>query len=148
MIRVVISNRQRHARIAERRLRSITRQVLKGEGITAARISLVLLDDSAIHRINKQFLNHDEPTDVITFPLSESGEGTLRGELLISGETAKRMAKSLGHPAADEAALYTLHGLLHLCGYDDIKPKDRREMRRRERHYLDKLRIVARAVDT
>jgi probable rRNA maturation factor len=146
MIRVTITNRQRHLRLKQPWLRALARQVLEGEGIADARISLVLLDDAAIHRINKQFLHHDEPTDVITFPWSAPPAKLLVGELLVSAETALRVAKSLHHAASDEAALYLIHGLLHLCGYDDIAAPDRQRMRRRERYYLKKLGISVRAV--
>jgi probable rRNA maturation factor len=147
MIRVTINNRQRRLRFKQPWLRAIVRRVLEGEGIAEARISLVLLDDAAIHRVNKRFLNHDEPTDVITFPWSAPGGKPLEGELLISTETAARTARSLNRAAQDEAALYVIHGLLHLCGYDDILATERQRMRRRERHYLKKLRINVSAVD-
>lgn len=147
MIRVTIANRQRHVRVKLDWLRSITRQVLKGERIADADISLALLDDSAIHRINKQFLNHNEPTDVITFPWSDPDRMPLQGELLISAETASRTARSLDHAATHEIALYVIHGLLHLCGYDDLAPAARRRMRRRERYYLKQLEIKVREVD-
>ncbi len=141
MIRVAIADLQDVLRLDKRRLRQLTRRVLADEGVSRAQISLAFLTDAAIHRLNKQFLEHDEPTDVITFPLSDPSASLLTAELVVSTETAKRTAETLGHAADDELALYVIHGLLHLCGYDDIDPKDRRVMRLRERHYLAALRI-------
>jgi probable rRNA maturation factor len=120
------------------------RQVLEGEGVGEAKISLAFVDDATIHRLNNQFLQHDEPTDVITFPMSGPGAKKLEGELVISAETARRVAEQLGHPPEDEAALYVVHGLLHLCGYDDLDAKSRPKMRARERHHLQALGIQLR----
>jgi probable rRNA maturation factor len=80
-------------------------------------------------------------TDVLTFPLSETRDPPLEGEIVLSVDTARAVAERLGHEAADEAALYVIHGLLHLCGYDDRTPSQRRKMRARERYHLQRLGI-------
>jgi len=77
-----------------------------------------------------------EPTDILTFPLSEPGAKRLAGELVIGAEMALVHAAERGHDVQAELALYVIHGLLHLCGYDDHDDADLREMRARERHYL------------
>ena len=94
-------------------------------------------DDATIHRINKQFLDHDEPTDVITFPYSAGKE--LQGELVLGVEVALREAADRGHPPQTELSLYVIHGLLHLVGYDDKDGHDRRMMRARESDHLELL---------
>jgi len=139
MIRVAIANQQRFVRLDRPRLRRIVREVITGEGITDAEISLAFVDDRTIHRINKRFLDHDEPTDVISFPLSAPKARILSGELIVSAETAKRIATQLGGAAESELTLYVVHGLLHLCGYDDCSAPKRRAMRKRERHYLARI---------
>lgn len=119
--------------------RRVTMTVLTGEGIADAMISLAFVDDRTIQRINRQFLGHDEPTDVISFPLSPPTAIPLEGELVIGEEIAKRQSQARGHAVKIELALYVIHGLLHLCGYDDKTAATARKMRRRERHYLRQL---------
>ena len=136
MIRVSIASPQEIVTPPFAQLREVGRVVLEGEGVTEAKISLAFVDDATIHGLNKRFLNHDEPTDVISFPLSGAGSKKLEGELVIGVEVAKRQAEERGHSVDAELCLYVIHGLLHLCGYDDKKPKDAREMRAKERYYL------------
>lgn len=132
-IKVRIASPQEFVAIDKAKFRSLVPAVLNGEGISHAEISLAFVDDSTIHRINRQFLNHDEPTDVITFPLKKK---PLEAELVIGVEVAQREAAERKLDVHDELALYVVHGLLHLCGYDDHSERDRREMRAREQHYL------------
>ena len=101
-------------------------------------ISVALLDDKEIHAANKKFLDHDEPTDVITFPLDEE-KNKLTGEILIGVGVARRHAKNARHLLKHELTLYLIHGLLHLCGFDDMDPASRKKMRKRERFYLSRL---------
>lgn len=100
-------------------------------------LSVVVVDDAAIQEVNARMLGHDWPTDVITFPWSEQPH--LEGELMLSVETARREAAARGHEAADELALYAVHGVLHLLGHDDEKPAGRRRMRAAERRWLRRL---------
>lgn len=136
MIRVKIASPQEIVPIDYARLRETARVVLEGEGIGEARVSLAFVDNPTIHRLNKQFLNHDEPTDVLSFPMSGKGAKEFEGELVIGVEVAKENAQERGHAVADEMCLYVIHGLLHLCGYDDHSDRDTRAMRAREKHYL------------
>jgi probable rRNA maturation factor len=117
-------------------MRHIVGAVLQQEGISESEISLAFVDNPTIHQLNKRYLDHDEPTDVLSFPLSASGEKRLAGELVISAEMAQSEANSRGHDVQAELALYVIHGLLHLCDYNDTNPADAEEMRDRERHYL------------
>lgn len=134
MIRVSIASPQEIISLDRGRLRNIVRTVLEGEGIREAEISLAFVDNPTIHRLNKQFLDHDEPTDVLTFPLSEGKK--LIGEVVVGVEVAAAEAKHRGHDVHDELALYVIHGLLHLCGFDDHTDKQIERMRARERHHL------------
>ncbi|MFO0892259.1 MAG: rRNA maturation RNase YbeY [Isosphaeraceae bacterium] len=114
----------------------LVRRVLEGEGIRHAQVSMALVDDETIRRINKHHLDHDWPTDVISFPLSEPGATVFAGELLVSAEMAKATAAEIGADPLAELALYVVHGLLHLCGYDDRSEEERELMRRREDEVL------------
>jgi probable rRNA maturation factor len=117
-------------------MRDIVRTVLHEEGISEAEISLAFVDNATIHQLNKRYLSHDEPTDVLSFPLSEPGAKKLAGELVVGAEVAQAEAKNRSHDVQAELALYVIHGLLHLCRYDDKSPPAAQEMRERERRYL------------
>jgi probable rRNA maturation factor len=147
VIRVSIASPQEIIKPPYAQLREVGRVVLESEGVTEAKISLALVDDATIHGLNKRFLDHDEPTDVITFPLSGAGTKKIEGELVIGVEVAIRQAQERGHEVDAEISLYVIHGLLHLCGYDDKKPKDAAVMRSKERHYLKALNLPAIAGD-
>lgn len=114
------------------RLERLARGVLAGEGVRLASISIALVDNPTIHQMNRRHLGHDWPTDVITFPLSNPGDSVLAGELVVSTEMARDTALAIGADPADELALYVVHGLLHLCGYDDATDSDSLRMRDRE----------------
>jgi probable rRNA maturation factor len=88
----------------------------------------VITDDKELHRLNREFLHHDYPTDVLSFPQLESN-GQL-GELAISIERARAQADEFGHSLVDELRILMLHGVLHLAGFDH--ERDLGEMARTE----------------
>ncbi len=113
-------------------------QVLRGEKwrkqpIKSASVSVILVDDAKIHAMNKEFLHHDYPTDIITFPLEED---TIDGELYISLDTAARQAAEYGVSFTNELMRLAVHGTLHLVGYDDATDEERKEMSRLEDRYI------------
>jgi probable rRNA maturation factor len=136
MISVKIANNQEIVPLDFARLKDAARAVLAGEGIAEAKISLAFVDNPTIHKLNLQYLQHDEPTDVLSFPFSSPGAKCLVGEIVMGVEVAQAQATERGHDVGAELALYVIHGLLHLCGYDDHADKDRRAIRKQERHYL------------
>ncbi len=145
-LEIGLSNEQSLLSIDEQRLRDMVSRVLLDEGITAAKISVALVDDAAIHALNRQYLNHDYPTDVLSFRLDDDPDPaeidgdrpavTLEGEIVISVETALLAASEMSTSGESELALYLVHGLLHLCGYDDHTPEDVEQIRQRERSHL------------
>ena len=139
MSKVAIASPQEVVPIDRGRMREIVRTVLEGESVADAEISLAFVDNATIHQLNQRYLQHDEPTDVLSFPLSEPNAKRLAGELVIGAEVARAQAESRGHDVQAELALYVIHGLLHLCGYDDKSEAAAKEIRDRERHYLGKL---------
>ena len=139
MIKVSITIPQESVTVDRKRLRETAQAVLEGEDVRDAEISLAIVDNATIHTLNKRYLNHDEPTDVLSFPLSEPNAKKLAGELVIGAEVAKTQAEERGHDVQAELALYVIHGLLHLCGYDDHSERDAGAMRQRERHYLKQM---------
>ena len=119
-----------------RRLAAVARRVLEAEEIARAEVSIAVVDDSTIHAVNRDHLDHDWPTDVISFVLSEGDDDRLAGELIVSFETAARMAARDGVDAWTELVLYVIHGLLHLCGHDDLTEEGAAAMRVREGELL------------
>ena len=141
MGRIAIHNQQEAVPIDFTRMREAARAVLEGEGEPEAEISLAFVDNATIHTLNKRYLDHDEPTDVLSFPLSEPGAKKRAGELVIGAEVAQAAARERGHDVQAELALYVIHGLLHLCGFDDKSDAGAAQMRQRERHYLTALAL-------
>jgi probable rRNA maturation factor len=123
-------------------LRQAVEKVLDREGVKEpATIGIVLCDDPTIQELNKRFLNHDYPTDVLSFLLSEGSRASgteqgLVGEIIISVETAERNAKRFRQTLESELLRLAIHGTLHLLGYDDATNSQRRAVRRKERQYL------------
>jgi probable rRNA maturation factor len=140
MLSISVANQQERLELDYPRIKAVARAVLAGEGVTKGKVTIACMTDSAIHALNKRFLDHDEPTDVISFPYSTSKKD-LQGELAISTEMALTVAMEQGHEPANELLLYVIHGLLHLCGFDDLEDDDRKKMRQRERHYLQQEQI-------
>ena len=138
-MKVSIASPQEIVAIDRGRMRETVRAVLDGENVADAEISLAFVDNPTIHRLNQRYLQHDEPTDVLSFPLSEANAARLAGELVLGVEVAIEQAANRGHDIQVELSLYVIHGLLHLCGYDDHDDDDRAAMRERERHYLRQL---------
>lgn len=115
-----------------------------------AEVSLILVDDEYIHRVNHQYRGKDAPTDVLSFALNEGEEPeiidgpqeTLLGDIIISLETASRQAEEYGHSLERELAYLSVHGMLHLLGYDHENEEEKAEMRKEEEHVLSLLGIT------
>jgi probable rRNA maturation factor len=135
-IEVDISDTQGHLRVDHAGLDRLVRIVLGDLDRPRASISIALVDDASIHAVNKAHLGHDWPTDVISFPLTDADDPVLGGELVISVEMACARSTEIGVEAREELALYVVHGLLHLCGFDDHDEAERLLMRQREEELL------------
>jgi probable rRNA maturation factor len=106
----------------------------------SGKLSIAVLSDAEIREINRRHLNHDYETDCISFDLSENDE-ELEGEVVISADTARRIAQQINWNPSHEATLYILHGVLHILGFDDDTVEAKAEMRLQEREYLRKLGV-------
>ncbi len=146
-LRVLIANEQSTFIVEESKLSAAVQSVLANSPYTSGTISLAVVDDPTIHEINRQYLEHDYPTDVLSFVL-EDREPYLEGELVVSTDTASRNAAEYGWPAESELLLYIIHGALHLVGYRDKLPEEIAEMRAAEAKLLGKLGIVLPSGDT
>ena len=108
------------------------------EYLTDKDIELILTTDEEIRKLNKTYRNKDKATDVLSFPLSNM-PGMPLGSIVISADTAKRVADDLGHSVEDEIKLLFIHGLLHLLGYDH--ETDNGEMREKEAEVIKKFNL-------
>lgn len=113
-------------------------------------VSVVLADDEYIHQLNRQYRQKDSPTDVLSFAMNDLCAGDqepeiaeapadieiLLGDIVISLETASRQAQEFGHSLERELAYLTVHGMLHLLGYDHEVEEERTEMRQEEEYIL------------
>ncbi|OIO06886.1 MAG: rRNA maturation RNase YbeY [Elusimicrobia bacterium CG1_02_63_36] len=108
-------------------------------------VCLILIPDKKIHAINKQYLGHDYPTDVIAFPYEDAVPGVRRapdapfGDVYIGLGVAKRQAKEMGHPLFKELVTLAVHGSLHLAGYDDRAPAKKEKMFARQNRLVARL---------
>lgn len=135
---IALANEQSRCAVDERRLIEAAHAVLKDSAFSTADISLAVVDDAAIHELNRRHLDHDWPTDVLSFTL-EQQDGHLEGEVIISADTAAVAAEEHGCTAHDEQLLYVIHGMLHLVGYGDKSATDAQEMQAAEARYMQTL---------
>lgn len=139
---IELSDAQSHLRLDHGLVREMARRILELEGILAGSLSVAVVDDRAIREVNRAHLDHDWPTDVISFLFSEPGDPEdFSGEVVISAEMAVSVASGCGLDPMSEFALYLVHGVLHLCGYDDLTGEERARMRAREDEVLSILGI-------
>jgi len=110
-------------------------------GFSSGRLGVMITDDETIHEINLRHLDHDYPTDVISFTYDRT-KTTVEGELVVSLCTARRSAIEIGWDWRNELLLYVVHGTLHICGLEDTSPAERAEMRSQEQAVLERLGIV------
>lgn len=135
MIQIDITNEQSRVPVDEERLRRAIEAVLAAAECRRGVVSVAVVDDPTIHDLNRRFLQHDYPTDVLSFVLEEDADA-IEGEIVVSGDTAADSAADYGWRAEDELLLYVIHGALHLVGYDDKTPADAAEMRQLETRHL------------
>ena len=122
---------RRHLRAAHRILRPPLRE-----------LSLALVGDGRMADLHRRFMGVAGPTDVLTFPLEEDGRGRVTaGEVVVCVPEARRQAKARGVSVEQELLLYALHGMLHLCGYDDRTDASFAAMHRREDRILSQLGV-------
>ena len=99
-------------------------------------LNFILTSDKEVHRINKQYLQHDTYTDIITFPMSETE--VIKGDIFVSIDRIKDNAKKLNVKFENELHRVLIHGVLHLIGYDDKTPELKQAMRNEEDACLKK----------
>ena len=114
-------------------LHNVIAATLKHEKVENAIFSIVFVDDEEIHKINKEYRNVDRVTDVISFAFEDSkdllyNDFRMLGDIYICIPQMKRQAKEYGHSEKRELSFLTVHGLLHLLGYDHMNEDDEKVM--------------------
>ena len=135
---IYLTNEQKKVPIPAAKVRRLAAQILGKKNLSVAFVT-----NAAIRKINRKFLRHDFATDVISFPL----DSDLVGELVISAEYAVAEAAKRKIPVEEELLRYVAHGILHLLGYDDHRPADRKRMWARQERELRRMLGKRAAVD-
>ncbi|WP_197525606.1 rRNA maturation RNase YbeY [Pseudobythopirellula maris] len=137
---ITVTNQQQTLRIDEPRLADAARSVLVDAGYGEGELSIAVVTDPEIHELNRRSLDHDYPTDVLSFCLDEA-PGRLEGEVVVSADTAVTNAAEYGMAPEDELLLYVVHGALHLAGLGDKSDDQTREMRAAETRYMQRFGV-------
>lgn len=116
--------------------------VAKQENNDISTVSFIFCSDEYLHKINVEYLNHDDLTDVITFQYSEPNSGKIEGDIFISTERIAENAKTYDVDFYHELHRVIVHGTLHLLGYGDKSPEDKKQMTEKENFYLKQLNVT------
>ncbi len=144
-VRLAAPARRRDLPAVDRRLlRSRARRLLAALSQARSELSIVLVDDEEMARLNQTWRGIPRPTDVLSFSLLEgehaAQRGALLGDVVIGLQTAERQARRARRSLDEELARLLIHGTLHLLGYDHERPAEARDMRAEERRLWRTLR--------
>lgn len=155
---VIISREPENLEIAEGIEELVTHAAAtcgKLYGVTNGEVSITLTDNEYIHKLNLEYRNIDNPTDVLSFAFADSDEPDIipdedvenadyemLGDIIISIEKAEEQAAEFGHSLKRELSFLTVHGMLHLLGYDHMEEEERQEMEEEQRYVMGKLGIT------
>ncbi|MDO8303166.1 MAG: rRNA maturation RNase YbeY [Sedimentisphaerales bacterium] len=136
-IKVQITDTYRQVDFNSARLKKMLCALCGRFAVRRADISIAIVDDASIKKINKEFFGRSYVTDVISFDLSdEDGDGRVF-ELVVNAQESRRQAKKRDHSDEAELSLYVVHGFLHDVGFDDAKPRDAVRMHTMEDEILE-----------
>ena len=119
------------------KLKDFLASIFGSENVDFKSVSYIFCKDDFMLGLNREFLNHDTYTDIITFALSAKNASIL-AEIYISVERVIENALKLKNQYYDELLRVMIHGILHLCGYSDHTPREKASMREKENFYLSK----------
>ena len=137
-IKVSFNNTQGISLSQRNNLKQFLQNLSKKEGREIDELVYVFCSKKEIIEINKKFLSHNYPTDIITFDLSTSKKDKIVADIYICPEIVKNNAKDYHQTQKSEMHRVIFHGLLHLCGYDDKSIQKQKKMREKENEYLNK----------
>ncbi len=141
MIELSLRNRQTDRPVNLPMLRRLIRSLLRDEfNAPVAQLCVHLVSPDEMAALNEQYLNHEGSTDVITFDHAEDDSSEeIYGELFISVADAVKQGREFAATWQSELVRYVVHGILHLRGYDDIDPADRKTMKKEENRIMSEL---------
>ena|SRR3989339_16390 len=132
---IEINNRTRH-KLDIKLIKTVTARFLKQYSSANREVSIALVGDRVMRRLNREYRGRDKVTDVLSF----SGEGDYFGEIIIDYAQIKRQAKKFSPSPRAEFIFILVHGLLHLAGYDDKSEKGKKEMERLGHEFIKKIK--------
>ena len=110
--------------------------VVEAEGAQLNHLNYIFCSDEYLLNVNREYLDHDYYTDIITFDTSDEGEDTIEGDIFVSIDRVKENAQTLNKAFEEEFRRVLVHGVLHLIGFDDTTDELEAEMRKKEDDYL------------
>ena len=136
---IKVIDRQSSLIIEESCVKALVQATLDFQNCCCDEVSVFFIDTEEMCQLHQQFFNDASPTDCISFPMDRQKEEDywILGDVFVCPEVAIDNARDLGNDPYDETALYIVHGLLHLLGYDDMTEKDRKRIRLAERENLE-----------
>ena len=137
-MKITLWNLQKRVPVRAQKIKKLIQRVLKTEKVKETGwINICFVDNAQIKKLNARFLKHSSPTDVLAFDLADKkAKGIIWAEIMISAQAAYQQARSFNTTAEYELSLYVVHGILHILGYDDRSPKDKKLMRKKEGQYV------------
>lgn len=139
-LKVNLINEQAFYRLPMRQLENMSEFILRSQGIKNTEVNILFTGDKIIRQFNKRFRRKDKATDVLSFYEESNKEKAVKssylGEIVISVETARRQAKIYNQSVISEIRLYVIHGLLHLLGYRDYTPEEKKVMNKLQQALL------------
>lgn len=129
------NNDTAHSIKGKSQLKKFLLNIFKEENVEVSHISYVFCNDKYLHRLNQTYLEHDTLTDILTFTLSDVGSPIV-SDIFISVERVKENAEKLKVSYSEELLRVIIHGILHLCGYNDHSKMEKTFMRTKEDFYL------------
>jgi len=140
VINVDFNDQQDQIKISQEMLELLEKVIVTAaelEGYSGGEVSIAFVSNQQIKELNNKYRDKNEATDVLSFPIDEE----MLGDIIISAQRAAEQAKEYGHSLKRELAYLTVHGMLHLFGYDHHSAKEKDEMRQKEKRVLTQLDI-------
>ena len=139
-MKIQIDDRQESIKVNSAMTRRMARRTLTSEGRPDAEVSILFIGEEEMRSMNKQYLGKNVPTDVLAFRMADGEHPeinpSLLGDVIVSADEALIQAQARNICVNDELALYVVHGILHLLGYDDRQPAEASIMRRKQQEIL------------
>jgi rRNA maturation RNase YbeY len=139
VINILLSDRR--FSIDKRRLKTLAETVMKSESADNKNVNLVFCADKLMTDLNTRYLNKKRSTDVLAFRLEDEDNRDFLGEVYVNLQQAGRQAKEHGIHYREEVERLTIHGILHLLGYDDGNKADRKKMWNLQESYLNRWKM-------